>query len=227
MNVDADIFSSRLFLKTDSVMKEFSYAQLKWDFFNSGWWSRIYEYQWLKEIVGSYFETDIGNKSVIDIATGNLHPGMFILKQSGFKSVIGTDLYDLSQCIYKNNIDNGINYVKDNILKTKINDRFDCAVCISVLEHFSPDRQIIALEKIIGRLNNSGCIILTFDMPGFNYKTDIKLYNNILNKHFFKTRINDDIDDSLVAKTTNSECPNIIRRVKKRGLSCYRLFAWR
>jgi hypothetical protein len=76
---------------------------------------------------------------------------------------------------------------------------------------------------MIQMVGDDGCILLTFDVPGYEGITDIKLYENILssNGFFFK---NESVSDNIVT-TVNSPIANQV--LQRMNLSCYRLFASR
>ena len=218
-----DIFSSRYFIHSDLFMEKFDWDGVSFDFCKMGWWSRIYEYEWMKNVCTSYF-SDISEKSVVDIATGDQHPCMFILKSLGFLRVVGPDILPLDKLKHCSFVKNGIEYVQDDVCTTKIKDRFDCVSCISVLEHLDPKRQIIALENIINMTKDNGCIVLTFDMPGYEYSTSIETYGKILQSRGFYF-LNQHVEDNKKIMTTNS--PIACLNLRQMNLSCYRIFASR
>jgi hypothetical protein len=55
------------------------------------WWSRIYEYQWLTDVVEAFFGSDRSGKTVLDAACGPAHPGCFMLADMGFARVRAVD----------------------------------------------------------------------------------------------------------------------------------------
>lgn len=223
IDINSDVFSSRLFVKRDALISNFEWNGYTINIMQNRWWSRPFEYKWIEDVCASYFDS-LDNRTVIDIATGSTHPGIFILKKLGFKKVIGTDLFDIDLFQPKNFISEGMEYVKDDILNPKIKEKFDCITFISVLEHFHPDNQRKVMENIISYLKDNGCLIFTFDMPGFDYLTNIPLYKEILVENKFSFREVDINKDDIVVKSSN--CSNAGGLARK-NLSCYRLFAWR
>ncbi|WP_417733313.1 class I SAM-dependent methyltransferase [Rosistilla oblonga] len=148
-----------------------------WDFKALKWWSRIFEYQFLQEAVN---ELNKSNKSlsVLDVATGPFHPGSFIL-ENGFNKVDAVDLLDKPKIFKKFNKFN-INYIKDDMINTKLNKTYDLVVCISTLEHVKKEDQKEFLLNMIKLTKKGGALILTFDDPGFEELTDIELYKETL-----------------------------------------------
>lgn len=224
-NTNLDIYSSRLFIKSDPMIKEFRFENLYLNIFEPRrkWWSRPYEYKWMGDTSSAYFDF-LEPKSAIDVATGNSHPGIFILKKSGFSKVVGTDLFDITSYQHRVHLKDGMQFVKDDILCPKINEKFDCLTCVSVLEHFHPDTQKKALQNMITYLNPNSCIILTFDMPGFDYLTNLPLYKETLSENSFSFREDNLKEGDVVVNSSN--CSNA-GRLARRRLSCYRIFAWR
>ena len=224
IDINNDVFSGRLFIKSDPMMTEFSWENYYVNILATNkWWSRPYEYQWVEDACRSYFDFSQG-KSAIDIATGVRHPGMFILRRVGFSKVVGTDLFDTESYENKTYLKDGMQFVKDDILSPKITDKFDCLTCISVLEHFHPDTQKKALENMISYLKPNGSIIVTFDMPGYDYPTNLPLYREILLHHSFLFREESLKEGDVVVRPSN--CANA-GRLSRRRLSCFRLFARR
>lgn len=217
-----NIFSSRYFVKSDAFMDNFCIGDNTIEIKKRGWWSRIYEYQWMKDICENYFK-DINSRSVIDVATGNQHPGMFILKESGFKRVVGSDMFNASEYLYSKFMKEGMEYVIDDMTETKIEEKFDCVTCISVLEHIHPNVQDDALKNMISFVKEKGIIILTFDMPGFEYPTNLSLYTKVLEKNGFLV----DLVDSQGEKVSTMNGEYVDDKLKQMNLTCYRIFARR
>ena len=80
------------------------------------------------------------------------------------------------------------------------------------------------MNNIVKFVEKNGCIILTFDMPGYEYKTNLSLYKEILVKNNFEFICEDTKEDDRI--TTSSSLIAALD-LKKMNLSCYRLFAWR
>jgi len=224
-NMNSEAFKSRLFVKSDPLIREFSWNDYSVDIFapRRKWWSRPYEYKWIQDVISSYFDFS-KDVSALDVATGNDHPGMFILKQLGFYKVIGTDLLKGSDFPNKKYLKEGMEYIQDDILKPQLVDKFDCITFISVLEHFHPDNQRSVLENLISYLKPQGCMVLTFDMPGYDYPTNLSLYKEVLSAKGFSYKEVEPEDGSTIVRSDNCENGG---NLGKYHLSCYRLFAWR
>jgi len=205
-------------------MKEFTYNKIKWDFFSNGWWSRVYEYKWLRDVLISYFK-NTNNKSVLDVGTGNTQPGIFILKDTGFNKVIGTDIFSINSYKYNELLNLNMQYIKDNIVRPSIKEKFDAVCCISVLEHFPVKWHEPAIKNIIDFVKPQGCIVLTFDIRNFDYKSIVELYTNKLLLNNFELE-HETVDMSQIVTSVNSIC-RTVGRIRRRNLSCYRIFAYR
>ena len=166
----------------------------------------------------------MNNKSVIDVATGDQHPAMFILKSLGFSKVIGTDVVPPEKMKYHPFVKDGIQYIVDDILNTKIREKFDCVVCISVLEHFKLDCQKVALLNLMNMVSDDGCLVLTFDVSENRIITDAKMYEDILQSSGFYFQ-NESIEGKTIVSSHTS--PIVSPILKNMNLSCYRLFATR
>jgi len=219
-----NIFNSRPILISDEYINDFSWENIKFDFVQKKWWSRIYEYQWLNKVIKEYFKEDIKHKTAIDIATGEKHPGMFLLKESGCSRVVGVDLFDISKFLYRENVKNGIEYIQENILFPKIKEKFDIISCISFLEHIEPKFQCEILQNIIDYSKEKSIIVMTFDIPGYEYVTNLDMYIEKIRQHGFNINISE-VDNSDILTTKNSNIsPDDL---KEKSLSCYRLFAFK
>lgn len=210
---------SRYFKKDDQRIDNFSWNGTFFEFYNRGWWSRTYEYYWMSNLRNLLPNIKV---SAIDVATGWVHPGMFILKNSGFDRVVGTDILDINKLVYNNLICDGIEYINDDIVNSKIDEKFNCVCCISVLEHINPKFQKQALTNLIKLVANPGILVMTFDMPGYDYKTDIELYNNIIIDSGMIFEHQDVLDNN---KLVSSGCENAEEKIRKMNLSCYRIIA--
>ena len=217
-----DIFTSRYFKTDDPIIKLFQWGGLDFEFYNRGWWSRIYEYQWVIDVCNNLRPDQLG--SAIDIATGIQHPGMFMLKSLGFNKVVGVDLFEEKDFMYRKNLCDGIFYVKEDINYPSLKEKFSAITCISFLEHIRPNSQEQVLQNIINYVSESGCIIMTFDMPGYDYPTNLSLYKTVLERNGFKID-NKDVEETQKISTQNSKIAEQVLRTKP--IYCYRLFAWR
>ena len=216
-----NIFKSRFFKLDDPILADFQWEDINFKIKEKKWWSRVYEYRWLQDCCTRFF-IDIKTKNVIDIATGEQHPGLFILSKIGFKNVIGTDIFDIGQYWFRHKLQCSRNYIQEDILQPIIKDKFDCVVAISFLEHLPPESQKLALINMIERVENHGCIILTFDYPFYDYATNLDLYKSILKDRGFYFEC-ENICEKQIMNSANSDCSN--EYCKKMSLSCYRIFA--
>jgi SAM-dependent methyltransferase len=199
-------------------MDEFRIDKCVFPFKKNGWWSRVYEYRWMKDVNEVYFGSS-ENKSAIDVATGDQHPGMFILESVGFSRVVGTDLFPKQK--YRYSLKSNMEYVCDDIVHSKIIEKFDSVNCISVLEHIDPELQSLALENMIRMVKSGGIIVLTFDMPGFEYKTNLDLYKEILRKNGMSF-LEKNADNILTTRNYNGNIDSVL---VDKNLSCYRIVA--
>ena len=118
---------------------------------------------------------------ILDVATGPFHPGSFIL-ENGMNEVDAIDLLDKPKIFKKYNNYN-INYIKDDMINTKLNKTYDLVACISTLEHVKKEDQKSFLLNMIKLTKLGGNIILTFDDPGFEELTDIEMYKETLREN--------------------------------------------
>lgn len=171
----------------DNLMMSYKIEQGKifkkkhfWDFKSMKWWSRIYEYQFLQEVVKT-LNKENKSLSILDVATGPFHPGSFIL-ENGVNQVDAVDLLDKPKIFKKFNKYN-INYIKDDMINTKLNKTYDIVACISTLEHVKKEDQKSFLQNMIKLTKKGGSLILTFDDPGFEELTDIEMYKKTLKEN--------------------------------------------
>lgn len=218
------LFQSRFFLESDPIMRDFSWKGKSFHLYDNGWWSRIYEYQWMYDVSKEYFADNISSKSAIDVATGNVHPGMFILKSAGFKTVVGVDLFLQDKLHNADILSEDIRYMQEDILAPKINTKFDCVSCISLIEHIHPQNQEEAIRNILSYVAAKGCVIFTFDFPGYDYAANIPMYESILKGCGF-TFQKEEVDKNQIMKATTSSIASNF--VKSKNLSCYRIFSYR
>lgn len=217
-----DILTSRYFVRDDSIMDSIKFNELVFEIKNRGWWSRVYEYKWMVDVATCYFKGSFDNKNSLDVATGIQHPGMFILKLLGFQNVVGTDIFNDVDFLYRKNIVDGMAYIRDDILNPKLPTKFDFITCISFLEHLPPENQDCALINMLNYLKDDGCIALTFDMPGYEYKTNVEMYKTVLRENGMEY-IEVDVNNSDIM--TTRDCKNVSKDLYDLNLSCYRIFA--
>lgn len=213
---NGNITDSRFFVQSDPYIEKFEWFDLNWDFMKMSWWSRLYEYSWLMNVVPSFIST--GN--IIDIGCGNDHPSLFMLHDVGFQNVVGTDLIEKDKYRYNDHMVDGIEYHKDDILNPAIDNKFDCVSCISVLEHFTRDQQKIVFGNIIKYINDHGCLVMTCDIsPKYN---PVPIYLDMLKENGFTFNIVD-VEDELRISSQNTKCSRKLRKM----YFCYRIFAIR
>ncbi|MEM5880952.1 MAG: methyltransferase domain-containing protein [Candidatus Aenigmatarchaeota archaeon] len=199
--------------------------RLKWDFIKNGWWSRPYEYKLIADVTNDYFGREVDNKIALDFGCGPSHPGVFILEKLGFSKVYGCDLFDKHKILQKYNSIK-IEYFKDCLSKKEL--KFDLITSISVLEHMDEETQGFILTSLIEQLNKDGVIVLTFDMPGFEHKTNLELYKNIFVEHriYFEEEV---ISEELYLNNFNSIAPynKGWPEMNIEKLNCYRLIGYK
>lgn len=214
MNLELPILQSRYFKNSDSQLLAFEFDNFFWDFTSKGWWSRIYEYSWMVDVANS--TPNRNELRAIDFATGNKHPGSLILKKMGFNSVTCTDIFDKSKWQF-NNVAN-IEYKQSDITKDFVG-KYDFVCCISVIEHLQNQKE--AIENLCKHVNYGGCLLLTFDIPGFDYPTDLNMYKEILKDNNMKFFVSEDNTDKISTFTSEWAKPVL----KESELFCYRIFA--
>lgn len=182
------ITTSRYISTNDAYIKRFSTSSIfvkllgrrvyRWNFVKTRWWSRAYEYKLIQDVVASVFGEEIGGKSALDFGCGDSHPGIFILEKLKFGQVFGCDLFDSHPLLDEKSFN--ISYFKNHKLGPNV--KYDLITVISVLEHLKPTLQKEILCDLMMMLNNDGVIILTFDMPGFEFQTDLQLYTDLFDE---------------------------------------------
>ncbi len=183
----------------------------------------------MSSAISQYFQgQNLQQKTVLDAACGEVQPGGFILAQKGFGQVVAQDVFARHALIEKSALTN-LHYLQGNLAEVK-EGRFDCIVFISTLEHINPEVQPLVLQNLVDRLNPGGALLLTFDMPGYEYSTNLDLYKQILrdnNLQFREESVRD--ADKLTSKNKHIVFPEGFEdgHVKHEELSCYRLFAVR
>ncbi len=132
-----------------------------WDFRELQWWSRIFEYQWLKDVVGAFLAPDLETKTVLDVGCGLEHPGCFILADSGFGRVVAQDVWERHELIERIHLPN-LEYCCMDINEA-VPCRADLVCCLSVLEHMDPQQQACALRILCDAVEPGGLLLLTFE----------------------------------------------------------------
>lgn len=77
-----------------------------WDFRELQWWSRIFEYQWLKDVVGAFLAPDLETKTALDVGCGPEHPGCFMLAEFGFGRAVAQDVWERHELIERIHLPN-------------------------------------------------------------------------------------------------------------------------
>lgn len=208
--------TSRYFVKNDNIMRDFAWQDLYFEFYNKGWWSRIYEYRWIIDACAN-----CAGKTVIDIATGIEHPGMFILKSCGFSRVLGIDLFEKDRFYFAGHLTDGIEYRKENILTPTIQERFDCVSCISLMEHIPSEKQRSAMQSIINYMKTGGTLLMTFDMPGYDYRVNFEGLLQVLRDN----RLQFTLSESPSTPLTTENSPIAVQELRSMNLKCFRLYA--
>jgi len=123
----------------------------------------------------------IGVESVVDVGCGD---GRFLaeLKKSNPEiDVLGID-YSTRAIKLANAMNQDIEYVNKNILKNSIEENFECATLIEVLEHIPPSNVKKFLYKVSCLLSDEGKVVLT--VPHSNQPVNEKHY-----QHFDEEKI--------------------------------------
>lgn len=110
--------------------------------------------------------------NVLDIGTGT-NSFSSVLKHCRF-NITATDLK--SNSYWANFTNRHIHVIKDDITKTRLKEKFDAVLCISVLEHI-PDFSD-AVKGMVERLNDSGVLIMTFPYSHGEYCDNVYKLEN-------------------------------------------------
>jgi len=104
--------------------------------------------------------------------------------------------------------------------------RADVVCCLSVLEHMDPPRQACALRILCDAVKPGGLLLLTFDMPGFEWDTDLDMYRHILRQREFDFIEVEVLEEQRVT-SRNGPVPYAgWESLGRLELECYRLLAW-
>jgi 2-polyprenyl-3-methyl-5-hydroxy-6-metoxy-1,4-benzoquinol methylase len=112
--------------------------------------------------------------------------------------------------------------MQDNLIDTQITEKFDCVCCISLLEHVMPHFQEQALTNLIKYVRKGGILLLTFDMPGFEYTTDLTLYLKVLRQQRCAVTVEETKEDERISTASSDVADSSLI---SKNLSCYRIFA--
>jgi SAM-dependent methyltransferase len=199
-----------------------------WDFHQLEWWSRIYEYRWLQDVVRDCFgpilsPAHLGDKVALDAGCGRKHPSSFILGEMGFRRVIALDLLPHNPLFERVRMPN-VEYRQVDFSE-HVPGPVDFLCCLSVLEHVPQERQPRALENLCGAVAPGGFLAMTFDLPGFEYETDLEGYKRILGEQgFVLTEAPTDPSRRLTSRNGPIAHPGW-PKVGRMELLCYRLLA--
>lgn len=220
---------SRYVVLDDPVITEFRTAgktgEEVWDFHELLWWSRLYEYRWLRDVVGDCFGEDRSDKTALDAGCGRKHPSSFILGELGFKKVIALDILP-GNPLFERVLMPNVEYRQVDFSE-HVPGPVDFLCCLSVLEHVAPERQLRALENLCGAVAPGGFLAMTFDLPGFEYETDLEAYKRVLAEQGF-----------VMIETPTGRAERLTSRnghiahpgwpeFGRMELLCYRVLAWR
>jgi SAM-dependent methyltransferase len=198
---------------------------LRWDLSELGWWSRVYEYRWLQDVVIAAFGPGASSRTVLDVGCGVGYPGCFMFCDLGVGLVVAQDVKERNPQVERSGLPN-LRYHRAD-MSEHVEGTADLVCCVSVLEHLRPDRQRAALKNMCEAVAPGGALMLTFDMPGFEWDTDLVMYESVLDEQGFEL---DRAETPVGVRLTNLNGP-----VRNAGwdyanrwhLSCYRLLAWR
>ena len=195
-----------------------------WDFRALQWWSRIFEYQWLKDVVSSFPAPELETKTALDVGCGLEHPGCFMLAELGFGRTIAQDVWERHELIERIHLPN-LEYCCMDINEASPC-RADLVCCLSVLEHMDLVRQACALRILCDAVEPGGLLLLTFDMPGFEWDTDLDMYRHILRQREFDF-LEVEVAEEQRVTSRNSPVPYAgWESLGRLELTCYRLLAW-
>jgi hypothetical protein len=219
-----DVLKSRFFLKSDDEIKNYSFSGRDWSFYDLQWYSRIYEYRWAIDAINCYF----GEKEpglVIDIGTGNWHPFSFMLStETKSRKVLASDIYPLEDWQYKDIMPSSMEYFQGSADDNDM-PNVDIVACISIFEHLDPDLQIRSLKNFVDKINEGGCLTMTFDIPGYDYETQKSKYLRILDEGGMVYEI-EDVDGEKVTSKDNPIAPEKHLKIDP-PLNFFRLFAYK
>ncbi|MDY7096276.1 MAG: class I SAM-dependent methyltransferase [Acidobacteriota bacterium] len=224
---------SRYVVLDDPVMAKFRAVgdggEELWDFHQLEWWSRIYEYRWLQDVVRDCFADrgtlNLESKVALDAGCGRKHPSSFILGEMGFRRVLALDLMPNNPLFERVRMAN-VEYRQTDFAE-HVPGPVDFLCCLSVLEHVPRERQPRALENLCGAVAPGGFLAMTFDLPGFEYETDLEGYKRILSEQGFEiTEAATDPAQRLTSRNGPIPHPGW-PKVGRMELLCYRLLAWK
>ena len=218
--LDKKIFSSRFITTNDTYTTKYGAVEIP-----TYWWSRPYEYSYALNVVKEFFGNDIKNKICLDAASGlfynidNVNKSEYPLKfelAKIFQKVVCLDIDpDIKKLRNKDNIEYFFGKMGDFTYPQK----FDCILCISVLEHCSFLETIKTINNFAKLLKNNGCLVVTLDYPSVS-ALRLLIIKKLLYKYFritswdFQTREN-------ILNGSNSINKNDVYK----NLNIFRIFA--
>jgi SAM-dependent methyltransferase len=218
------ILKSRFIVKDDPEIKKYSFKDREWSFYDLQWYSRIYEYRWAVDAINEYF-ADREPESVIDIGTGNWHPFSFMLTtETKVKKVFASDIYPLEEWQYKGIMPESMDYFQGSADDESMPE-VDIVACISIFEHLSKDLQIRSLSNFVKKINAGGCLVMTFDIPGYDYETQKQEYLRILDEGGMTYEL-EEVDGDRVTSKDNPIAPEKHLTIDP-PLNFFRLFAYK
>jgi len=163
--------TSRFFVESDEKIDKLIHI------LPNTWWSRKYEYAWAMR-----FASPVA--VVLDAACGVMHPLKFALAErclethacdidpritskSAIIEEISQNLGAAAAQWHVEHWQSNLELAYADLTKLPyMDDKFDVAFCISVLEHMQAREQELALEQFYRVLKPGGLLIFTFDFPG-------------------------------------------------------------
>ena len=104
----------------------------RWDFRTLGWWSRVYEYQWLRDVVIAAFGSQANSRTVLDVGCGVGYPGCFMFCDLGVGLVVAQDLKERNPQVEQSGLPNLRYHQAD--MSEHVEGTADLVCSLSVLE---------------------------------------------------------------------------------------------
>jgi len=200
-------------------------ARLKWDLSAMEWWSRPYEYLWAEHVLNYFYGSQFNKLSLLEAACGPGHPWLLRASELGFRSVTGVDLIERSLLVDRVSRSN-LSYLCHD-LSRPLSPKYDVITCLSVLEHMPKQVQELALQNMCSAVIPGGCILITLDLPGFNFTTDLSLIWDTLDAFRFRYLVSESADFTSCDQLTpsNSIVKSTSNIKNHPDLRVYRIFA--
>ncbi|KAF6576915.1 class I SAM-dependent methyltransferase [Paenibacillus sp. SEL3] len=166
----SDPYLSRFFVYSDPNSSSMIYR------LPQSWWSRPYEYEWCLQFMS-------GQDSVLDAACGIPHPFKFelarrcaqvyacdldirIVSVDAILAEVRRDIGEEAAERIQEILPVRLHSAHANLTALPYEDAsFDKIVCISVLEHLTPEESLAALHEFHRTIRDDGMLLLTFDYP--------------------------------------------------------------